>query len=70
MTDRLDPHDTTRCPLCGNANACAVAAGKSPESCWCMTATMSPDALAAIPTEAQGKVCICARCAAGAPEKG
>ncbi|MBW2402766.1 MAG: cysteine-rich CWC family protein, partial [Deltaproteobacteria bacterium] len=45
----------------------AVASGRDPESCWCMTATMSANALAAIPVEAQGKVCICARCAAGTP---
>ena len=67
MTERPDPNDTTRCPLCGKANECAVAAGRDPESCWCMTATMSPSALAAIPVEAQGKVCICAGCAGGTP---
>jgi len=67
MTERSDSNDTTRCPLCGEANECAVAAGRDPESCWCMTATMSASALAAIPAEAQGKVCICTRCAAGTP---
>jgi len=67
MTDRIDASDTTRCPLCGKPNECAVAAGRDPESCWCMTATMSPSALASIPAEAQGKICICARCASGKP---
>jgi hypothetical protein len=67
MTERLDLADATRCPLCGSANECAVAAGRDPESCWCMTVTMSPSALGAIPEEAQGKICICARCAAGTP---
>jgi hypothetical protein len=28
-----------------------------------MTATIDPDTLASIPEEAQGKVCICAKCA-------
>ncbi len=65
MTLTPDSTDTTRCPLCGEVNECAVAAGRDPESCWCMTATMSPDALAAISAEAQGKVCICATCATG-----
>ena len=67
MTKRPDPNDTTKCPLCGKANDCAVDAGRDPESCWCMTAAMSPSALESIPAEAQGKVCICARCAAGSP---
>ncbi|NOQ85173.1 MAG: hypothetical protein GQ551_14290 [Myxococcales bacterium] len=67
MTERSDASDTTKCPLCGDVNECAVASGRDPESCWCMTATMSASALAAIPIEAQGKVCICARCAAGTP---
>ena len=69
MTERTDSNDTTHCPLCGKPNECAVAAGRAAESCWCMTTTMSPSALASIPVEAQGKVCICARCAAGAPVK-
>lgn len=67
MTEPLDLSDTTRCPLCGKPNECAVAAGREPESCWCMTATMSPEALAAIPAEAQAKVCICADCARKPP---
>ncbi|MBW2507609.1 MAG: cysteine-rich CWC family protein [Deltaproteobacteria bacterium] len=66
MTRPIDTNDATRCPLCGAANECAMASGRPPESCWCMTATMDPAALAAIPAEAQGKVCICARCASGA----
>ncbi len=69
MTERTDSNETTHCPLCGKPNECAVAAGRAAESCWCMTTTMSPSALAPIPVEAQGKVCICARCAAGALAK-
>lgn len=57
--------DTTRCPLCGAENQCAMAGGRDPSSCWCMSATMDADALAAIPKDAQGRVCICAKCAAG-----
>ena len=65
MTQDLDFNDATRCPLCGNANECAIAAGKSPETCWCMTATIAPSVLTSIPAEAQGKVCVCASCASG-----
>lgn len=67
MTEQSDSSNATKCPLCGEANECAVAAGRDPESCWCMTATISPTAIAAIPAEAQGKVCICPRCASGTP---
>jgi hypothetical protein len=67
MTERPGLNDPTKCPLCGRPNECAVAAGQDAESCWCMTATMSPSALASIPPDAQGKVCICARCAAARP---
>ena len=65
MSHPVDTNDATKCPLCGNPNECAMAAGRPPETCWCMTASMDPNALAAIPPEAQGTVCICARCAAG-----
>lgn len=63
----VDHLDATSCPLCGRANRCAVAADNDPSRCWCMTATMDLGALARIPAEAQGTVCICARCAAGQP---
>ncbi len=68
MTKDLRSPDETVCPICGAANECAIAAGRSAESCWCMTAEISPDVLATIPEEAQGKVCICARCAGAVPE--
>lgn len=62
MSEDVDFNDTSRCPLCGGANDCAIAAGRPPETCWCMTAAIDPDAIASIPPEAQGRVCICARC--------
>ena len=63
MSERPIYDDENKCPLCGQSNDCAVAAGRDPDSCWCMTATMSPSALVSIPAEAQGKICICAQCA-------
>ena len=70
MTKELDFNDATRCPLCGSANECAIAAGKSAETCWCMTATIAPSVLASIPEEARGKVCVCQRCGSGASPAG
>lgn len=69
MTKRIDFNDTSRCPLCGRNNECAIAAGRPAESCWCMTSNIDPDVLASIPDEAQGKVCICADCAGGTPSE-
>jgi hypothetical protein len=63
MTDM----DTTRCPICGSQNECAMAADPGASDCWCFAAQVSDEALKAIPEEARGLVCICARCAAGAP---
>ena len=63
MTAPSDFTDTTKCPLCGGANQCAIAARKDAESCWCMSVVMSPDVLKAVPPAAQGRVCICTRCA-------
>ena len=61
------PLTPSACPLCGQANECAIAAGRPAESCWCMTQAIDPAALAALPQEARGKVCICAACGAPAP---
>ncbi|MCT9810598.1 cysteine-rich CWC family protein [Acidovorax sp. Be4] len=58
--------DTLLCPLCGRSNQCAVSAGTPAEDCWCMTATISPSALAQLPDSARGQSCLCPACAAGA----
>jgi len=50
-----------RCPICGGPNDCGMAAVKS--ECWCASVKISPEALALVPEEAKGKVCICAKCA-------
>jgi len=51
------------CPVCGDDNTCAVAAGKDPQSCWCWQTQISAPALDAIPAEAKGRVCLCPACA-------
>ena len=64
-TPDVAPNDQAKCPICGQPNECAIAGGRDPESCWCMSVTVDPEALERIPTEAQGTICICGRCAAG-----
>ena len=61
------PLDTSLCPLCGQANQCAISAGLPPESCWCMQTTVSQQALARLPSKARGKRCICPACAQDIP---
>ena len=54
--------DPARCPLCGEENACALAAGRAGETCWCVSAHFPPELLARIPDSARGRACVCARC--------
>lgn len=54
------------CPLCGESNQCALALGKSADSCWCMEAPMSLTALAVLlAAEDDAQRCICPACARG-----
>jgi len=64
VTDRAPrPAGADRCPLCGEANGCAIAAG-SPLPCWCVEASFER-ALVERAARAEGPPrCICARCAA------
>jgi Cysteine-rich CWC len=64
---RVDP---SRCPLCGEANRCAMEVeretGLKQPPCWCMATDVDfgPGLIAGVPTEKQRLACICARCAA------
>lgn len=63
-----NPSAASRCPLCGGPNECALAADAASPACWCFTADISPQALAAVPPEDRGRACVCPRCAAGPGE--
>jgi hypothetical protein len=52
-----------RCPLCGEHNACGMAAGAG--SCWCFSTKVPADVLERVPQEARDKVCVCEACANG-----
>lgn len=62
--------DTTRCPLCGQANRCAIEiereTGVEQAPCWCLAASFTDALRARVPAEARGLACICAHCAAAA----
>ncbi|TAG26893.1 MAG: hypothetical protein EAZ37_07030 [Burkholderiales bacterium] len=55
------------CPLCGQANQCAMeiekATGIAQGPCWCVGMDFSADLLSSIPKAAQNQACICATCA-------
>ena len=57
----------TVCPLCGQANQCAMelekATGQPQGPCWCTQVDFSADLLSHIPTPARGVACVCAACA-------
>ncbi len=61
--------NATLCPLCGQANQCAMelekATGQAQPPCWCTlpSVSFSEELLARLPPEARHKACICARCA-------
>lgn len=59
--------DPTRCPLCGQANTCAMemekATGQKQPPCWCTQVDFSADLLARVPPESRRLACICASCA-------
>ena len=59
--------DTSVCPLCGQPNQCAIAAGRPAESCWCMSEPVSRDALERLPDEQRGQSCICPACGRDRP---
>lgn len=59
MSASLNP---SHCPLCGQPNQCAVAAGLPAESCWCMQTQIAPQALERLPAEQRGQACICPTC--------
>ena len=54
-----------KCPLCNSDNQCAIVAGEPPEPCWCQTAPIAPESLAALPEAERGVRCICPACAQG-----
>jgi hypothetical protein len=60
--------DPARCPLCGGPNRCAMEiereTGQKQGPCWCVGGTFSAELLKRVPSEAAGRACICARCAA------
>ncbi len=61
MTDTpTDPH---HCPLCGQANACRIAADKDSPHCWCFDESIGVAALAKVPAADRGRACICRTCA-------
>jgi len=62
--------NSSLCPLCGEANVCAVEiereSGIAQAPCWCMAAVFGDSLRDRVPVEARGRACICARCVAKA----
>lgn len=62
--------DPTRCPLCADANGCAIEiereSGVAQAPCWCLAASFSDALRQRVSPQARGLACICAGCAATA----
>ncbi|SDC90790.1 CubicO group peptidase, beta-lactamase class C family [Paenibacillus sp. UNCCL117] len=54
--------DASRCPLCGQANECALLSGERIEACWCFRASIPSELLQRIPDSRRGKSCVCPSC--------
>ncbi|HLF10221.1 MAG TPA: cysteine-rich CWC family protein [Gammaproteobacteria bacterium] len=52
--------DRARCPLCGEPNACALAAGSTP--CWCSSVAFPATVIAAVSDDAKNEACVCRAC--------
>jgi hypothetical protein len=61
--ERIDPR---RCPLCGQDNACGMAAGCA--TCWCFETKIPRAVLDRVPAPAQGVACVCRTCASEGKE--
>jgi hypothetical protein len=65
--------DSSKCPLCGKVNLCAMElekkTGEKQGPCWCTQVDFSADLLARVPQKTQGLSCICADCAQGSAQK-
>ena len=72
MTARIDSSIVeSRCPLCGDANACVMAAtGSDVGDCWCTAVRVDAALIARVPSRLRGLACICAACVAAAPPSG
>ncbi|WP_084652496.1 cysteine-rich CWC family protein [Ottowia thiooxydans] len=70
MTSARAANPATHCPLCGQANQCAMeverATGQPQEACWCMQASFPPALLDQVPAESRGTACICLACSENA----
>ena len=53
--------DPSRCPLCGGANECGVAAGQ--DTCWCFSSKIPAEVVASVPEDDVNRVCVCRACA-------
>ncbi|HEY8370953.1 MAG TPA: cysteine-rich CWC family protein [Thermodesulfobacteriota bacterium] len=58
-----EDHEARRCPLCGEDNACGLAASRG-DPCWCVGERIPREVLDRVPAEHRGRTCICRRCIA------
>jgi len=56
-------NDSSRCPLCGEPNDCALCTtGAAKTQCWCVGQEFPARLLARIPESSKNRACICRSC--------
>jgi Cysteine-rich CWC len=63
----IETASATQCPLCGQANFCAMEVekltGVAQPPCWCNGVKFEATLIEKIPAAARGLACVCAACA-------
>ena len=55
--------DETRCPVCGDANGCSMAAGGG--TCWCFQQKVNAELIDWLQMQGMSDQCLCPACAGG-----
>ncbi|GIU50021.1 MULTISPECIES: cysteine-rich CWC family protein [Shewanella] len=60
--DLKEVSESLICPICFKQNQCAVTAGLSIESCWCLTQSAEKKVDPKLLSDLSGKACVCQDC--------
>ena len=62
METKIDPIDTTVCPICNRPNNCGQAKDMSVDLCWCAYEKFPAGIFRLVPKDKLNKACICKSC--------
>ncbi|WP_144212614.1 cysteine-rich CWC family protein [Shewanella donghaensis] len=56
------PDEPLICPVCQQANQCAVSVGKSIQDCWCLAQSTKASIIPRVLDDLKGQACVCQSC--------